>query len=400
MTDITDYAHYAATGLQLAWPLAMALAWMAGELVYRWTALPRIAVYGLAGFLFGNLAAAYLPPSDAKNFMLLANLGFGLILFELGYRINLRWLRSNPWIVVTSLLEAACTFAAVYFIAAWAGMDRLPAALTASLAMSSSPAGLLRVLNEQGAAGQVTERAMHLTALNCVMAVFTFNVVVGIGLFQTSGDLAHAAGSSLLVLAVSSGLGAVFGALVPLWLRTIDAARDATLAFALAVVLLVAVTHVLQFSPVLAALTFGLVARHRRISLSPAQRNFGVLGDLLAVLMFFFVATRVEVEQVGGGIALGVLLVLVRAVVKIGVCTAFARVSGITARKGALSGLALTPMAVFAILLMEQTRWIGVDLLDSLAPLAAAMLLLDVLGPVLTQRAVVWANEHRVAKEA
>ena len=391
---------YSDLGLQLAWPLAMTLAWMAGELIYRWTALPRIAVYGLAGFVFGNLAAGYLPPSEAKNFMLLANLGFGLILFELGYRINLRWLRNNPWIVATSLLEAACTFAAVYLVAHLCGMDRLPAALTASLAMSSSPAGLLRVLNEQGAAGQVTERAMHLTALNCVMAVFTFNIVVGIGVFQTSGDIAHAAGASLLVLAASAGLGALFGALVPLWLRMIDASRDGTLAFALAVVLLVAITSVLPLSPVLAALTFGLVARHRRISLSPAQRNFGVLGDLLTVLMFFFVATKVQVEHVSGGLALGLLLVLVRAVVKVAVCTLFARVSGISARKGALSGLALTPMAVFAIILMEQTRWIGVDLFDSLAPLAAVMLLLDVAGPILTQRAVVWANETRTGKEA
>ena len=391
---------YADLGLQLAWPLAIALAWMAGELIFRWTALPRIAVYGVGGFVFGNLAAGYLPPSESKNFMLLANLGFGLILFELGYRINLRWLRSNPWIVATSVLEATLTFAAVYIVAGMFGMEQLAAALTASLAMSSSPAGLVRVLNEQGAAGQVTERAMHLTALNCVMAVFTFNVVVGIGLFQTSGDLVQAAGSSLLVLVASAGLGALFGALVPLWLRMIDAARDATLAFALAVVLLVAVTHVLQFSPVLAALTFGLVARHRRIALSPAQRNFGVLGDLLAVLMFFFVATKVEIEHLGGGIALGLLLVLVRGVVKVGVCTAFARVSGISARKGALSGLALTPMAVFAILLMEQTRWNGVDLFDSLAPLAAVMLLLDVLDPILTQRAVVWANETRHTKEA
>ncbi len=391
---------YSDLGLQLAWPLAMTLAWMAGELVYRWTALPRIAVYGLAGFVFGNLAAGYLPPSEAKNFMWLANLGFGLILFELGYRINLRWLKNNPWIVATSLLEAICTFGVVYLVAWYFGMERLPAALTASLAMSSSPAGLLRVLNEQGASGQVTERAMHLTALNCVMAVFTFNIVVGIGVFQTSGDLTHAAGSSLLVLVASSGLGALFGALVPLWLRIIDASRDGTLAFALAVVLLVAITSVLPLSPVLAALTFGLVARHRRIALSPAQRNFGVLGDLLAVLMFFFVATKVQVEHISGGLALGLLLVAVRAVVKVGICTAFARVSGISARKGALSGLALTPMAVFAILLMEQTRWIGVDLFDSLAPLAAVMLLLDVAGPILTQRAVVWANETRTGKEA
>jgi Kef-type K+ transport system membrane component KefB len=242
---------------------------------------------------------------------------------------------------------------------------------------------------------------MHLSALNCVLAVFAFKVIVGVGVFQTSGDLADAAWSSLVVLAASALLGAAFGVLVPLWLRGIDnVARDATLAFAIAVFLLVVITHVLMFSPVLAALTFGLVARHRRIALSPAQRNFGVLGDLLSVLLFFFVATTLSWEHVARGFALALLLVLVRTTVKVAVCTAFARVSGITARKGALSGVALAPMAVFAILLLEQTRRLGVDLFHSLAPLAAIALLLEVLGPILTQGAVNLARETRTnAKE-
>jgi Kef-type K+ transport system membrane component KefB len=384
----------------LAWPLALTLAWMAGELLYRWLSLPRIAVYALAGFLFGNIAAGYLPPSESDTFMLIANLGFGLMLFELGYRINLGWLRANPWIVATSLAEASATFAAVYAVATFCGTPKLAAGLLAALAMSTSPAGLLRVVNEQASAGQVTERALHLAAFNCVLAVFVFNVIVGIGVFQTSGDVAHAAWSSLVVLAASSVLGALFGMLVPLWLRHIEnAARDATLAFAIAVFLLVAVTHVLKFSPVLAALTFGIVARHRRIALSPAQRNFGVLGDLLSVLLFFFVATTLSWGHVAGGLLLGLLLVLVRATVKVGVCTAFARASGISARKGALSGLALTPMAVFAVLLLEQTRRLGVDLFHSLAPLAAIALLLEVAGPLVVQRAVVLALETRNARE-
>jgi Kef-type K+ transport system membrane component KefB len=373
---------------------------MAGEVLYRWTGMPRIAVYGLAGFLFGNVAAGYLPPSEAQAFMLLANLGFGLMLFELGYRINLRWLRTNPWIAVTSLAESICTFGAVYMVATYCGMPALSAGLVSALAMSTSPAGLLRVLNEQACSGQVTERALHLSALNCVLAVFTFKVIVGIGVFQSSGDLAHAAWSSLVVLGASALLGAVFGIGVPLWLRGIDnVARDATLAFAIAVFLLVVIAHVLKFSPVLAALTFGVVARHRRIALSPAQRNFGVLGDLLSVLLFFFVATTLSWNHVAAGFALGLLLVLVRMLVKVAVCTAFARVSGITARKGALSGLALTPMAVFAILLLEQTRRLGMDLFHSLAPLAAIALLLEVAGPLVTQRAMLLAHEARTAKE-
>jgi Kef-type K+ transport system membrane component KefB len=394
MTDFTSLAY------QLAWPLALTLAWMAGELLYRLTAMPRIAVYGLAGFLFGNAAAGYLPPSEAQAFMLLANLGFGLMLFELGYRINLRWLRNNPWILATAVVESCCTFGAVYYVAGFCGMPPLAAGLVAALAMSTSPAGLLRVLNEQASAGQVTERAMHLSALNCVLSVFAFNVIVGVGVFQTSGDLAHAAWSSLVVLAVSALLGGAFGVAVPLWLRTIDnAARDSTLAFAVAVFLLVVVAHVLKFSPVLAALTFGIVARHRRIALSPAQRNFGVLGDMLSVLLFFFVATTLSWDHVARGFALGLLLVVVRITVKVAVCTGFARISGITARKGALSGLALAPMAVFAVLLLEQTRRLGVDLFHSLAPLAAIALLLEVAGPLLTQRAVLMAHEARTGKE-
>jgi Kef-type K+ transport system membrane component KefB len=385
----------------LAWPGALTLAWMAGELLYRRTALPRIAVYALAGFLFGNLGARYLPPSQTDTFMLLANLGFGLMLFELGYRINLRWLRANPWIVLTSVVESVMTFVAVDYIAAMCGMPSLAAALLAALAMSTSPAGLLRVLNEQGSAGQVTERALHLSALNCTLAVFAFKVIVGIGVFQNSGDLAHAAASSLLVLGASSLLGAAFGRLVPLWLRHLDnAARDATLAFAIAVFLLVAVCHVFSLSPVLATLACGIVSRHRRIVLSPAQRNFGVLGDLLSVLLFFYVASTLNWSQVGAGLALGLLLVLVRGTVKVAVCTAFARVSGISARKGALSGLALTPMAVFAILLLEQTRRHETDLFHSLAPLAAIALLLEVAGPLATQCAVLLASENRGARES
>ncbi|QJE02245.1 sodium:proton antiporter [Massilia forsythiae] len=389
---------------QLAWPLALVLSWMAGEILFRWTGLPRISIYGLAGFAFGNLAKGFAAPTDDNAFLLLANLGFGLILFELGYRINLRWLRANPWIVATSLAESSLTFVAVVLVAQAFRMPALAASLLAALAMASSPAGLVRVFNEQQAGGQVTERALHLSALNCVLAVFAYNAIVGIGVFQTSGNLGHAAAASLLVLGASALLGSVAGMLVPRWLRGMGRAGssggDATMTFALAVLLLVAVTHVLHLSPVLAALSFGLVARHRRSALGVAQRNFGALGDLLSVMLFVYAASTLDWQHVWAGLGLGTLLVIVRLTVKVGVCAAFARVSGISVRKGALSGLALAPMGVFAVLLIEQTRRLGVDLFHSLAPLAAIALLLQLAGPLISQRAVIAANETPYDKEA
>lgn len=379
---------------QLAWPFAIAVAWIAGEFGHRLTGLPRISIYGLVGFLFGNLSSTFLDEAEADTFMLLADIAFGLILFELGYRINLRWLRTNPWIAVMGVTEAIATFVVVYFVADWFGTPGLGSLLLASLAMSTSPAGILRVLNEQRSSGQVTERVLHLSALSCVLGVFAFKVVVGIGVFQTSGNLLSAAWNSLAVLAVSAGLGAVMGVAVPGLLRRLgNLAHDATLAFAIAVILLVEVTHAFLFSPVLAALTFGLVARHRRVSLSQAQRNFGVMGDLLTVVLFFFVAATIEWANVGNGIVLAFVLVLARFLTKTLAVGVFSRVSGVSWRKGLLTGAALAPLSVFAVLLLEQTRRLGVELVDGLVPIAAMALLLEVVGPIITQRALMWAKE-------
>jgi Kef-type K+ transport system membrane component KefB len=198
----------------------------------------------------------------------------------------------------------------------------------------------------------------------------------------------------VLVLAVSSGLGAAFGVGVPAVLRRIGRlTQDATVGFAVAVILLVAITHALKVSPLLAALTFGLVARHRRVMLNQAQRNFGALGDLLSVVLFTYVATTIDWSRVQAGIGLALALIAVRALTKVAGVAALAHASGTTWRKGALTGLALMPISVFVILLLEQTRYLGVDLLDQLAPLAAVTLVLELLGPIATQWALRRAGE-------
>ena len=393
----SDLAPLAA---DLAWPFVLALAWMVGELGHRWTGLPRISLYGGVGFAFGHAQLGLLPPPGSGSMTLLANVAFGLILFEFGYRINLRWLRTNPWIGFTGVLEAAVTFVAVYAVALSFGMPLLAALLLASLAMSTSPAAVMRVVNEQRSSGQVTERVLHLTAVNCVLAVFVFKVIVGFWTFQTSGSIGQAVSNSLLVLAASVGLGAIFGVGVPALLRGFGRlTKDATVAFAIGVVLLVAVAHTFKVSPVLAALTFGFVARHRRLTLNQTQRNFGALGDLLAIVLFVFVATTIEWHRVWTGFGLALALIVVRLAAKGVVVGALAHVSGVSWRKGALTGLALTPISVFVILLLEQTRHLGIDLVDQLAPLAAATLLLELVGPIVTQRALMLAGESAEREE-
>ena len=379
---------------ELAWPLAILVAWLAGEFAYRWIRLPRISLYGLVGFLLAETQAGLLPGVSDARILLLANIAFGLILFECGYRINLRWLGANPWLGITTLAEAGLTLVAVYALAKLYGTSELTALLLGALCMATSPATAMRVIHEQRSSGQVTERLMHLCALNCGLAVFVFKVVLGLMLFRSSGDLWQALYSSLVLLLVSAGLGALLGVLIPAILRILGrGSLDATIAFAIAVICLVALTHALKLSPVLATLTFGLVARHRRLVISQTQRNFGPLGDLLAVLLFVFIASTLEWRVVLAGLGLGLSLVLVRGLAKLCAVLLCARLSGISWRKGALLGLALTPFSAFVILILEQSRHLGIDLVDQLAPLATVALVLEILGPIITQRALIWARE-------
>ena len=76
----------------VAWSFAIVLAWIAGEFGARYPGLPRISIYGLVGFVLAYSQAGILPSREAGSMLFIANVAFGLILFELGYRINLRWL--------------------------------------------------------------------------------------------------------------------------------------------------------------------------------------------------------------------------------------------------------------------------------------------------------------------
>lgn len=378
----------------LAWPLALAIAWTVGEFAHRWLRLPRISTYGAVGFLLAAGQGGFLASPSDRPLALLADVAFGLILFELGYRINLGWLRANPWLGVSSLVESAATFIAVFLVGRAFGVSLVPTLLLAAIAMATSPAAVVRVANELRCSGQVTERTLHLSAFNCVLAVVVFKFVVGYWVLAGSGGVFQAIWSSVVVLLVSAGLGALFGVAVPGLLRMLGGLeRNATVVFALAVLLLTAVTYAFKFSPLLAALAFGLVARHRRIVLSQAQRNFGALGDLLTLLLFVFVTAGLDWRQVVAGFPMAMAVIAARLASKVTGATLFAHLSGIPWRKGLYTGLALTPLSVFAVLLLEQTRHLGLVLMDDVAALAGIVLILELVGPLVTHWALVWAGE-------
>ncbi|WP_374435017.1 cation:proton antiporter [Inhella sp.] len=404
----------------LAWPALLLLAWLLGETAHRTLGLPRISAYALVGVVAAPAQLGWLP-AHSPGLDLVAYTAFGLLLFEFGYRVNLRWFRHNPWLGVAALVDALLCFAAIGTVAGLLGADAASAALLAALGMASSPAALVRVLNEERAAGQIAERLIHVAVVGCVLAVLAFKAVLAVHVYQSSGSLAQAAFAGGWALLLSAGLGLLAGVAMPAILSaprpTIgrpppagvkdfgsgpsildslpDQAPDSTLPYALAVIGLVGLSHLLQGSPIVAALAFGLTARHRRVVFARSARGFGPLGDLLTLTLFVYLGSRLDLAQVHQGLLLGLALVLTRLLVTPAVMAGFAHVSGTTPRKGALTGIGLMPLSAFALLLLEQSRHLQIDLLDRLAPLAAAILVLELAGPLCTRLALRWGGETR-----
>jgi Kef-type K+ transport system membrane component KefB len=393
---VTDYSFLLQS---IAWPLVLLLAWFIAERAYEAWHLPRVTSYVAVGLVGGLINLPGLT-TDVPGLPFLANVALSLVLFELGYRINLRWFRHNPWVLVLGVVESIVTFGFIYWVSGWFDLAVDLRLIIAALSISASPAGIVRVANEMRSAGQVTERVLHLCAINCMVSVLVLKMVVGYWYLSTSGDLVLAAFGSIHQVGTSVAVGAVLGVAVP-WLLRLRSTneRGVTVVFALAVLMLTTAAYGLKLSPLLAALTFGILARERRVHLTNAQRDFGTAGDLLSIFLFVYIASLLDWADVGTGMLMGVLLILVRTASKVGCNLVAARLSGITERKGLLTGLALTPMSAFAILLIEQSRLYGfAPAVEVLSVMAGMMLLQELLGPVVTQRALMAAQETHVTK--
>ena len=380
-------------GPLVAWPLMLLGAWLLGEAAYRLWRLPRACAYAVAGLVLSGagLTQEVAPPA-ALNF--LANVALALSLFELGYRVNPRWFTHNPWVLAAGVAQGLLTFAAVFFVAGQFGLPVNHRLVMAALCTATSPAAVMRITHELRSSGQVTERLLHLCALNCLIAVLLLKLVIGYWHLETSGDLGAAALDSVYLIALSMVAGALLGVLAPLLNRFATSSQSTTVTFALLVVLLTGVAQSAHLSPLLAALAFGAVARERRIILSHAQRDFGALGDVLSVFLFVYVASLLVWEGLLAGLIVGMAVLLTRSAAHTLVNVSLARASGTTFRKGALTGLALMPMSAFALLLLEESRLYGFDLArESLPATVGLLVLLNVLGPLATQRALVWGGE-------
>lgn len=380
---------------EVVWLAAVLVAGaLMGEAIARTTRWPRVVGYTLAGAgaaAFGLHLSVPLP--ETARWVI--DLALALLLFEIGTRVHLRWLRHNPGLLATSVLEALGTAVAVYAVLLLLDLPPAVAAAAAVLAVPASAAVAGRVALELGADGQVTQRMTHLTALNTLYGVLALIVLKGVllaggepGWWQ---QLLALGASSLGALVLAAALALAVARVA----RRLDLRHESAVLLLLGLVLLaVSTARWLGFSTLLVPLLAGLLLRNTTQRPWVWPRHFGTAGGVLVLLLFVYLGALWSPGLLAAGGAAALALVLARALAKAMVVMGLAAWSGASTRQALALSITLTPLSAAALVMLGEL-WLALPALAAqVAPvLLTALVVLELLGPIAVQQAFKLAGE-------
>ena len=367
----------------------------AGHACARYLRLPRITGFVAAGLLLGPSALDVLDANVLHGVRIFVDISLGLILFELGRRLDLSWLRRDRWLAASGLAESALSFLLVLLTLRAFGIEPIYAATAAAIAMVTSPAVIILVVHDERAQGPLTERLLTLTALNNVAAFLLITLLFGFIHAQYAGNWVNAVAHPLYLLAGSLLAGYLaFRVLLTLgrWLPKREDTQFVLLVGA--VVALVGVANALKLSVLISLLAFGVFTRNLDTNRDVLAIEFGPGAQLFLVVLFVLTGASIELQDLVTGGAVGLALVVARFLGKLIGISLFAPLSGLSARRSAWLAVGMTPVSGVALVMLQGAGSLYPDFGTRLAgTIAAALVLLEIIGPLATQWALKRAGE-------
>lgn len=381
---------------QLFWLGVVLLgATLLGEVVDRLFRLPRIIGYVIAGALLGPEATGLLSDADVRGLRPFFEVAMGIVLFELGSRVDLGWLRRNPWLLVTSGFESALAFGAVFGILLIVDTSPLIAAAAGAIAMATSPAVVLTVSQELRAQGQVTSRLQLLTALNSIYSFVVFGILFAWLHVEGRGSVGLVALHPIYIVIGSALLALVSARVLLALLARLGPRGDVQTISAVGVVIVtVSVAMALNLSVVMAMLGLGILTRALDRERRFQTVSFGYVGQLFVIALFALTGTALRLDFGATALAAGLGLAAARALGKGVAVVGFARLSGLSWRKASLLSVGLLPMSGVAIVMVHEAGRIWPEFEPQLgAVVLATVLILELLGPLAVQFALRQAGD-------
>ena len=367
-----------------------------GRLAATTRVLPAITGYIATGFLLGPGVLGWLTDEMLAQSRVLAEFSLGLIVFDLGRRLDLKWASHDRWLLPMGLAESALSFAAMFGLLHFVGgIDTLEAAVAATVGVATAPAVVLLVTNELKADGPVTRRMLWHVALNNVIATVCITLLLPFVEARTSVASSSPAARAVWLIAGSLLLGFLAFQLMTLFARWLG--KSPVPQFILAVgfvIVTVGAAQAARLSVLLALLALGACARNLDREHRLLDVDFGRAAQVFFVVLFVLTGATLRPGQFGAVAWIGLAFVVARSVGKLAALHALAWPAHLSTRQALTLGLALTPMAGLAIGMTQPIYEIAPEFGARLAAIVVSgVAILHVLGPIATRFALIRAGE-------
>lgn len=378
-----------ATGLILIGGMAGA------SLLMRWMPVPAITGYILAGLLIGPAGLNLINASVLNEIGLLIDFALGLIIFELGRRLDYKWLLTERSLLVTTVVVSLSIFFGLFSLLVLLGSSKLVAGLAAAVGMATSPAVVLNVVRETRAEGQVSERMLNMVAIGNSIAFIIFTMCLSAQHMEYSAGWATILLHPPYLICGSIGLGWLGAQLLiylSRWLGR-DRLGQHIVIFGL-IATTVGLAEMFKLSALMALLVLGFISRSRDHRHAIVEPDFSQISSLLYVILFVYTGARLEPGHLQEVWFVALAFIIVRCLFAIGLCSAFAPYNGLSLRKGALLGLGLLPMSGVAVILGQRVSGIYPEFGPELSALMLSVVaILEILGPIFTRYALMASGE-------
>jgi len=368
---------------------------LGGEIVNRFLALPRITGYVLAGITCGPFGLGLVQGPLFSEARLFVDLALGLIMFELGARLDFAWLARNRWLSAAAVGESLGAFFAIYAALLYAGFAPLLAGCAAAVGTATSPAVVMLVVQELRASGQVTERMLLFTSVNCALAFATLTLLLPLVHLEYRADWRSALLHPVYILFGAALLGFAACQLM-LWLaRWLGKREDRQFVLQVGtIVLLVGLARAAGVTVGVALLACGVFARNRDPGHALLPLRFGYAGHLLFVVLFVLTGASLDFGLLAPAAAAAGAFIVARFLGKSAAILAFGPLSGLRAGGAGLLSLALLPMSGLAVVMVWDTAALFPAFGTQLAAVVlSAVAILELVGPLATQFALRRAGE-------
>ncbi len=368
---------------------------LGGRLAATTRVLPAITGYIATGFLLGPGGLRWLDAQTLADARVFADVSLGVIVFELGRRLDLEWARHDRWLLPMGLAESLVSLAAMFGLLRLLDVDALEAAVVATFGVATAPAVVLLVTRELRAEGPVTRRTLWHVALNNIVAILGLAILLPFIEARATGAPWNPIARSLWLVAGSFLLGLAGFGLMTQAARVVGKGTAPQFILAVAAILLtVGAAQALNLSILLALLVLGVAGRnldrHHRL----VEVRFGDAAELFFVVLFVLTGATLRPEQFGAVAWIGLAFVAARAAGKAVGLFACARPAHLTAKQAGTLALALTPLSGLAIGMTQPIFDVAPEFGARLAGIVASgIAILHLLGPIATRFALVRAGE-------